>query len=484
MNRAGQIMIVIGFALCNRASSHSFLTAFGMFAPSSGYLASPLFTVAANVAIVASSLVIALTARKKPLPFFGIPYAVLAAVACAMSFGVQAGMLDLLGDPLNFVILGIVFGFALVPMSFCWFEMMTLLSPQKGTVLFLIACLLSSCAAPMVAGFFASYANALDIVCLIASVAIMSYLRQRARKNGRMPARVEGLSAPLLKDMAVPVATAAIFEGTVALVNVALVGTASANAAASVPVWLGNVAAAVLLIVLILATREHPHPTQAFRIIFPVLLAVLLMFLLLGDAFGTVAGLTLAIGNYFVSFSLVFFLLHVSASRTVSVVVLMAAANAVTKTTLLSGFFLSDLFTKVSYSTSITLTTITVVFAVYLLSMAAALIGGWRRSTPRSDEPVVLADAGVPTSPALIAKRTVASMGDEYHLTKREKEMLGYLVRGWGSKQIASQLFLSENTVWGHIRHLYQKTEVSSKQELINLYEDHVARKEDGPLSL
>ena len=54
--------------------------------------------------------------------------------------------------------------------------------------------------------------------------------------------------------------------------------------------------------------------------------------------------------------------------------------------------------------------------------------------------------------------------------------MYGYLVRGWGAKQIAKELYLSENTVWGHVRHIYTKLGVNAKQEAINLFEEQLGK--------
>lgn len=42
---------------------------------------------------------------------------------------------------------------------------------------------------------------------------------------------------------------------------------------------------------------------------------------------------------------------------------------------------------------------------------------------------------------------------------------------GWGAKQIADELSVSQNTVWSHVKHIYAKLGVQSKQEAINLWE-------------
>jgi DNA-binding NarL/FixJ family response regulator len=55
----------------------------------------------------------------------------------------------------------------------------------------------------------------------------------------------------------------------------------------------------------------------------------------------------------------------------------------------------------------------------------------------------------------------------DYNLSGREKEILGHLVDGGSYKEIASQLFISLETVRTHIRHIYDKMQVRSKSQAV-----------------
>lgn len=55
----------------------------------------------------------------------------------------------------------------------------------------------------------------------------------------------------------------------------------------------------------------------------------------------------------------------------------------------------------------------------------------------------------------------------EFGLTARELDVLSYLVRGYTLANIAPKLFLSEHTVRTHVRHIYEKMGVHSRQELL-----------------
>lgn len=52
-------------------------------------------------------------------------------------------------------------------------------------------------------------------------------------------------------------------------------------------------------------------------------------------------------------------------------------------------------------------------------------------------------------------------------LTPKEKLVLQYLSRGYSNKEIASSLFISPHTVASHIKHIYRKLEVNSRNEAV-----------------
>lgn len=62
-----------------------------------------------------------------------------------------------------------------------------------------------------------------------------------------------------------------------------------------------------------------------------------------------------------------------------------------------------------------------------------------------------------------------ARIADSYSLSPREQEILGYLLEGRSHPFIRDELYISKSTVDTHVRHIYSKTGVKSKQELIDL---------------
>lgn len=55
----------------------------------------------------------------------------------------------------------------------------------------------------------------------------------------------------------------------------------------------------------------------------------------------------------------------------------------------------------------------------------------------------------------------------DYHLSDREKQVLQWLVNGYSYKMIASEMFISIDTVRSHIKKIYEKLHVNSKSEAV-----------------
>lgn len=64
-----------------------------------------------------------------------------------------------------------------------------------------------------------------------------------------------------------------------------------------------------------------------------------------------------------------------------------------------------------------------------------------------------------------------AALTEAYGLTPREREILELLARGRSKTHIAEAFLISENTVRGHVKHIYAKLSVHGKQELVDKLE-------------
>jgi DNA-binding NarL/FixJ family response regulator len=91
-----------------------------------------------------------------------------------------------------------------------------------------------------------------------------------------------------------------------------------------------------------------------------------------------------------------------------------------------------------------------------------------------------LLQGGSPISPAIaryildffkndemVSSNAVESQNGETLLTPKEKIVLQYISRGYSNKEIASSLEISPHTVASHIKRIYRKLEVNSRNEAV-----------------
>ncbi|MEG0505805.1 MAG: helix-turn-helix transcriptional regulator, partial [Raoultibacter sp.] len=84
------------------------------------------------------------------------------------------------------------------------------------------------------------------------------------------------------------------------------------------------------------------------------------------------------------------------------------------------------------------------------------------------------AEQGAPESEGAITSSAgyqtrISEMAAQFFLTSREMDVLSLLVAGRNGPYISEHLFVSENTVKSHIRHIYTKLNVHNRQELLDL---------------
>lgn len=78
--------------------------------------------------------------------------------------------------------------------------------------------------------------------------------------------------------------------------------------------------------------------------------------------------------------------------------------------------------------------------------------------------------------PAYIADGSISAyFRSLYGISEREGEIIGLLIDGNTSREVAEQLFISAKTVENHVYNIYQKTQVRNRVELVNLILEHKA---------
>ena len=70
------------------------------------------------------------------------------------------------------------------------------------------------------------------------------------------------------------------------------------------------------------------------------------------------------------------------------------------------------------------------------------------------------------------SKEACGQLGETYSLSPRETEILELLAQGRDPVRIQDMLFVSYHTVRNHIKSIYRKLDVHSRQELLDLVEE------------
>ena len=111
---------------------------------------------------------------------------------------------------------------------------------------------------------------------------------------------------------------------------------------------------------------------------------------------------------------------------------------------------------------------------VYIVALAGFLLLSRfpSESISNEDDTSGRANAKAPSSLSTAMQSKIDRAVAEYSLTVRETEMLSYILRGKSVPAIASETYLSRNTVKTHIVHIYQKINVHSRDELIAFIEN------------
>ena len=63
-------------------------------------------------------------------------------------------------------------------------------------------------------------------------------------------------------------------------------------------------------------------------------------------------------------------------------------------------------------------------------------------------------------------------MPGRHGLTNREREILPYLAQGYSLPYIRNELYIAQSTIDTHVRHIYQKLGIHSREELITKVRD------------
>ncbi len=253
-------------------------------------------------------------------------------------------------------------------------------------------------------------------------------------------------------------------------------GSGAVSAAASV-------GAIVVFCFIVFVAHRIPKVSTVSRVVMPVLAAMLVFLPFLSERYNLVFSMLLLGSYYFVALLITYLIAEAAQTRKVSPYVLMGVAMGVARVclavALLSGYAAGVAGGGPGDEAEHTMRYLVIIVVVlYALCMALVFFSRDRKrrraeeaSADAPNESAVGTDSvSVPEIDSTL-DACCASVAREGGLTEREAEILVYLARGRTKAYIADALFVTENTVRSHVRNIYSKLDVHTRQELLDLLE-------------
>ena len=287
-----------------------------------------------------------------------------------------------------------------------------------------------------------------------------------------------------------------VLTAVVGLLHTSVIGSTFEPVVGAVPMAEALVLAAVLLAAVVLLSRRVPETSTVYRVLFPFMLVALSALPFIPGAFGHYAGMVMVVCYDLVGMAFVLFLVETARRVPVPSVALMGVYQVGTQLSLVVGLALGMALNGLEARAAASYATILILVCIYLLAMVPAVLlrrrdkGATAVVSPGASGESVAADGAVqPEGAATVASEQdfeqqqevrgrvgarVEEWAVEHGLTARESQVLVQLARGWSANAIAADLGITQNTAWAHIKRIYVKLDVHSKQELIEYIEREV----------
>lgn len=286
-----------------------------------------------------------------------------------------------------------------------------------------------------------------------------------------------------------------VLEAVIGLLNSFML-TGSLDFEGSGKVSSGAIVGAIIVFCFVVFVMHRmPKVSTVSRVIMPVLAAMLVFLPFLSETYNLVFYMLLLGSYYFVALLITYLVAEVAHVRRVSPYVLMGVTMGVARVflvvALLGGFAAAVAGGGPSDEGEHTMRYLVIIVVVlYALCMALVFFSRDRKRRregasqsagqdgPRVDGALAAAQADAAATQADAASEgeralesRCAAVAREGGLTEREAEVLVYLARGRTKAYIAEALFVTENTVRSHVRNIYSKLGIHTRQQLIDLVE-------------
>ena len=495
--------IAAGYALFQAANSSVYLSRFSLSDGSFIFITDLSFNVASALATVLCALLIIVLDMAGKLGRFAVPtWPAAGLMGAALVVALTGSGLSI---PHGIVFAGAIGLFSLgsIMAKDSWVELLALMTPARAVVLI-------GCSA--LGGAFVQYglsflSGPIYNAAVLGLIALSTWFLIVARRGSSAEAlaacepsaRHRGRAA--LGDIGDALLAFCALEAVIGLINSFMLAASMQFAgAAYVPLVAVGIAALLFCLTSLIA-QKIPAASAAFRMAFPIIAAMVVIVPFASDGYTRFFSTVLLTSYDFVALLIVYQVAHAARAFGASPYALFAFTAGCTKLCLLAALMLGSALggPHLEEASSTVRFLVLSCGIIYLLSMAVVMISRDRGNGKRAHQNAAqtglpetdIEPAGTPSAPAhdeapepalqpqpqpapdpdAVFEATRLRLASEFGLTEREAEVLGYLARGRTNTYIADDLCISPTTVRGHIRHIYTKLDVHSKQEIIDLFQ-------------
>ena len=497
--RLFSLVVIVGYGLFRGVNANSYLSAFASVEAPFLFVPDLFFNVVVACSVVVCSVtVIALTLRGRLGPL-SMPYVAPAALFVAANLCALFGVFSWMPSDLALIVPGVLLGVASVMLSLVWVEVLSCQEPRAIVTQIALSMLVNMVTSSVLSGLSGGARAVASCAALVVMVLCAWYVRRAlragaagTRAGGRRKDAPRGSYRDAFLELGDSLVAFCVMEAVIGLLNsfmlAGFVTFAGSGSVSGVGMLIGILAFCVVVFVV----QRIPRVSTAFRVLMPIIASLLVFLPFLGEQFNLFFSTVLLGGYYFIALLITYVVAETAHVRNLSPYVLMGAAACLARVclaaALLGGHAIGSLPGGLFGESEHIMRYLVVIMAViYALSLAAVLVSCDRRRRRRGD-----ADAGASAAvpaPAGAAEAAplpagAAAEGDDAFdarcaavaaaggLTEREAEIMRYLARGRTKAHIAGVLFVSENTVRSHVRNIYAKLEVHTRQQLIDLVEE------------
>lgn len=241
----------------------------------------------------------------------------------------------------------------------------------------------------------------------------------------------------------------------------------------------GTFIASLVFLVIAYKFPRVLNASGAYRILFLFLTGMLILSPFVNFQYSYLTNAVIVAGHSFISTSVLYFIVREAHERSLNSYIFMGMSMFLIRLSSMLGIIGGAFISGFAFDVALNDTFICCLI-LYLLSLALLLMLRIKKQLAKPVDTSTNFDlsavypvehcADYPSSKNDVFVTRGQEVAESYNLTKRESQILLMLARGRTSTYISDKLFLSPNTVRGHIKNIYTKLGIHSKQEIIDLF--------------